>query len=184
MNHTALLNSLIKQHVLSNYLEIGVQNVANNFNRVKAPVKVGVDPEVVAPQVYKKTSDDFFKRNMLQFDLIFIDGDHSADQVEKDFINSLECLTSNGFIVIHDCLPEKEEHSLVPRVSKIWNGDVYKLIFKLNEYDGINFLTLNFDHGCCVVWKETGAKGAPLGTTVDWDFYVHNKDLMRIATSL
>jgi len=184
MNHTSLLNSLIEQHGLLAYLEIGVQNVNNNFNKISTPIKVGVDPEVTAKGVHKKTSDEFFKRNVSNYDLIFIDGDHTAEQVERDFNNSLACLNPEGFIVLHDCLPEKEEHAMVPRVSKVWNGDVYKFILKLNEYDDINFRTLDFDHGCCVVWKEVGATGKPIGTAIDWEFYKHNKDLMRIAPTL
>ena len=45
-HHTQLLNVLIKKHNLKSYLEIGVQNPANNFDKIECDSKVGVDPEV------------------------------------------------------------------------------------------------------------------------------------------
>ena len=69
------------------YLEIGVRNPDDNFNRIKAEDKYSVDPGVefkVNPVDFKLTSDQFFaqllngevlNQNIL-FDVIFIDGLH------------------------------------------------------------------------------------------------------------
>ncbi len=186
MTRTQLLNHLIDKHKLKTYLEIGVQNPAQNFSKIRLPIKskVGVDPAVNAPQIAKCTSDFFFTKNRLKFDLIFIDGLHHADQVERDFNNSLACLNDNGFIVIHDCLPLEEIHANVPRESKLWNGDVYKFIFKLNNYSCIDFVTYNFDHGCCVVWKDMQKTSAIINKKVDWEFYLNNKHLLRIEANI
>ena len=50
----------------------------------------------------KMTSNEFFKKNYNYFDLIFIDGDHSTDQIEIDLINSWNVLKKGGFLVIDD----------------------------------------------------------------------------------
>ncbi len=51
---------------------------------------------------YKITSNEFFKKNHLNFDLIYLDGDHSSDQVKIDLINSWNALKSGGFLVLDD----------------------------------------------------------------------------------
>lgn len=153
-NHTQLLNALIEKYNLKSYLEIGVQNPNNNFNKIKCDVKCSIDPDPHAKAIFDCTSDDFFTVNKTIFELIFIDGLHHADQVKRDFENSLRCLSDNGFIVIHDVLPENEAGTIVPRGTKVWWGDVYKWAMTLDEYDGIRFITYNIDNGCCVVKKS------------------------------
>lgn len=186
MNRTYLLNHLIKKHSLKSYLEIGVQHTANNFDKIALPLKskFGVDPALNAPQISMCDSDFFFSKCKIKFDLIFIDGLHHADQAERDFNNSLRCLNDGGFIVLHDCLPENEVGTRVPRETKQWWGDVYKFIFKLNIYDGIDFVTYNFDNGCCVVWMDENKKGAQIRNDIDWNFYLNNKNLLRIANNI
>lgn len=179
-NHTELLNWLISKQNLKSYLEIGVQNPGNNFDKIKCDVKGGVDPEVSGfKNIIPVTSDIFFESEPnLKWDLIFIDGLHHSDQVKKDFDNSLRCLTDNGFIVIHDTLPENEEGTLVPRIAKRWWGDVYKFIFKLNTITGMDFVTINMDEGCTLVWKDTSKTGMdnwPPAIGADWQTYLNNK---------
>lgn len=185
-HHTQLLNYLIEKHGLKSYLEIGVQNPANNFDKVKAQAKVGVDPEVKDDiRVYEGTSDDYFigygqEEDKRTYDLIFIDGDHTKEQVKRDFENSLRCLNQNGFIVIHDTLPLNEQGTRVPRETKQWWGDVYKFAFELNLYPGIDFCTYDFDNGCTVVWKTDKDLSIMQLPEVDYEFYLNNKHLLRI----
>ena len=53
---------------------------------------------------YKMTSNEFFKENDKYFDLIYVDGDHSSDQVKNDLINSWNVLKKGGFLVLDDYL--------------------------------------------------------------------------------
>ena len=57
-------------------------------------------------------SDDFFKTSKDKFDVIFIDGLHTYDQVRRDVINSIKHLKEGGYIALHDMLPRnwKEQH--------------------------------------------------------------------------
>ncbi len=75
--------------------------------------KTGVDPSprrVLAEwEMHQMTSDAFFATNTSKFDLIFIDGLHTSDQVIKDIFNALAALAKNGVIAVHDCNPMTEE---------------------------------------------------------------------------
>ena len=177
--HTQLLNALIEKYGLKSYLEIGVQNPANNFNLISCKLKTGVDPECEwTNEINNVTSDEFFERyyskvnNRTTFDLVFIDGLHHADQVKRDFENSLRCLSDNGFIVIHDVLPDEEQFTQVPRSTKKWFGNVYQFAMTLNQYDGIGFVTFNIDCGCTLVWIIPDKVAPPKITdTFDWPTY-------------
>ena len=50
----------------------------------------------------KMTSDKFFQKNQKNFDLIYIDGDHSSHQVKIDINNSWNSLKSGGFLILDD----------------------------------------------------------------------------------
>ncbi|HVA47661.1 MAG TPA: class I SAM-dependent methyltransferase [Pirellulales bacterium] len=62
-------------------------------------------------------SDDFFGAFHAPgfFDLVFIDGWLEHEQVYRDVTNSLEVLTANGTIVLHDCNPTTEAMQRVPQ---------------------------------------------------------------------
>ncbi len=196
-NHTELLNYLIKKHNLISYLEIGVQNPANNFDLVDIPKdpngfnlghKFGIEPDRTFSTngIFHQSSDTWFERcydvngKRWMFDLIFIDGLHHCDQAKRDFENSLKCLNENGFIVIHDTLPDKEEYTHVPRDSKIWYGDVYKFAMTLGNYPVI-YNTINIDCGCTVIRKgQSGHVGGPLDINkITWDHY--NLELNKMS---
>jgi predicted O-methyltransferase YrrM len=53
---------------------------------------------------YKTTSDNFFRNNHNVYNLIYIDGNHEYSQIKKDFVNSLNCLKKNGYIICDDFL--------------------------------------------------------------------------------
>jgi hypothetical protein len=187
-SHTDLLNALAKKHNLNNYLEIGVQHKENNFDKIICKNKFGIDPDPGAQADYVCSSDQFFHFNfnpVRMFDLVFIDGLHHADQVKKDFDNSLRFLLPHGFIVIHDCCPQKETSTFVPRNAKVWHGDVYKFVMKLQEYSGIDFRTYDFDEGCCMVWRDETKQGTKSLVVPCWESYLKYKnELMRIPLSL
>lgn len=184
-NHTDLLNYLAVKFNLKNYLEIGVNVKNNNFNHILCKNKIGVDPKVSADATYQMTSDEYFARyGNDEFDLIFIDGLHEKDQVRKDFENSLKSLSLGGFIVLHDCAPAFEVNCHYPRDKRgVWNGDVYKFICTLGEYSDIDFCTVDFDHGCTVVWRDDLKVGKPRPEgQIDWQYYQNNKDLFRLES--
>lgn len=157
MNHTTLLNHLIAKYNLKSYCEIGIKNPASNYNKINCQDKEGCDPnpEAKAVGIFTLTSDQYFNHfpEYIHKDLFFIDGLHHADQVERDFNNSLKCLNDGGFIVLHDTCPDEEQYTTVPRQTKRWFGDVFSFAMNLGRYTGLNFLTIDEDCGITVCWK-------------------------------
>jgi hypothetical protein len=144
-NRVALVNLLVSKFGDPDYLEIGCAwNVL--FDAVPATNKVGVDPERGGTE--RTTSDEFFARNRQKFDVIFIDGLHTYEQVREDVINALKCVKDGGWIALHDMLPGNWIDQHVPKLSLgAWNGDVWKVAFELATTEGIDFRILKIDNG-------------------------------------
>ena len=95
-------------------MEVGLRK-GKTFERVRARNKMGIEPNPEfnldwlpkGVRVYKGTSDEFFSdhRADASFDLIFIDGLHTFNQVARDILNCLEWVTQKGLMVIDDCWP-------------------------------------------------------------------------------
>ena len=68
-NRIAVVNLLLNKFTNPNYLEIGCAS-NNLFNSVPANNKIGVDPS--SGGNVRKTSDDFFRTNDVNFDVIFL----------------------------------------------------------------------------------------------------------------
>lgn len=154
----SFLNKIIKTCNFQSYLEIGVDDPNNNFNHIRAAFKTGVDPyeddtechawnkinrqsliEKIDPKAdfYQLTSDDFFKKfdkqkNKPHFDLIYIDGLHTEEQVDKDIANALRYVSPNGMIVLDDVPPVTEyEEKTPPDPGQPWRGTVWRSFAKL-----------------------------------------------------
>lgn len=191
-----IINYLIEQNKYINYLEIGV-NDALCIRKVKALHKDGIDPypgsEVgggVYPEInYPISSDEFFellKGHNIQYDLIFIDGLHHSEQVDKDIKNSLNHLQPNGTIVLHDCNPPEYDIQVVPRKTGIWNGDVWKSIVKVRcTNPNLSISTVDADWGVGVLQfgeQELYTK-ASLKQSLDYFYFDKNReDLLHIIS--
>ena len=172
MDRTAIINHLAKKIDAKTYLEIGVRDHTQNFDKITIQHKVGVDSCIECVDrkpTFKMTSDDYFKDNKKKFDIIFIDGLHEAKQVERDIINSLDRLTSKGFIVCHDMNPIIYERQLLKHDPKrheyemreyekgnpeygLWNGDCWKAFVRLKtKRRDLNMYTIDTDFGCGVI---------------------------------
>lgn len=184
-----LINHLIKQRNYKKYLEIGV-NDGLCIRKINIEHKDGVDPypgsEVggaVVPEInYRMTSDDFFKsidKNIV-YDIIFIDGLHICEQVNRDILNSLNHLNQNGIIVIHDCNPTAYEFQLVPRQTGIWNGDVWKSIVNLRCNRGdLKVSVVDTDWGVGIVHygdQTLYTKQNADYITNNWEFFDKNRN--------
>ena len=149
MDRITIINDLITKYNFKSYLEIGVRNTFECFDLINCEVKDSVDPGFenhINNVKYKLTSDEFFKQldsssldkdSNYKWDIIFIDGLHLSYQVERDITNSLNHLSENGIIVVHDCNPPTLHHARedysnhdTPAMG-IWNGTVWKSFYKL-----------------------------------------------------
>ena len=147
--------------------------------------KIGVDP--ISGGNFRGTSDQFFEKNKLKFDCIFIDGLHVYDQVKKDILNSIEFLNKNGIIILHDCLPSTINHQRVPRTRYIWNGDVWKAIVEARTWQNVNTYTVLSDQGLGVIKKEKNSNILNIGNLsfkkLKYKFFYDNySQIMRTKT--
>jgi hypothetical protein len=105
------------------------------------------------PRFIKETSEnafyDFFVRQDIKIDLLFIDGDHSYEGVKKDFELYSTILSDNGIIIIHDTDSEYEKTLIVSEDSK---KDHYRFdgpskfikeLEKNNDYNLINLFNFH-----------------------------------------
>jgi hypothetical protein len=189
-----LINHLIKNHNFLNYLEIGV-NDGICIRKINAPHKDGVDPSpgsevggMDVPEInYPVTSDEFFdfiKGHDIKYDVIFIDGLHHSDQVDKDIKNSLNHLVPNGFIILHDCNPPEFVNQVVPRISGTWNGDVWKSVVKLRcTKPNLEIKVVDTDWGVGVVkqGQQEIYDKVSLEECLEWSYFdSHREELLNI----
>lgn len=177
-----LVNKIINHYKYLSYLEIGCDD-DYLFSKVRIENKIGVDP--YSGGNFKGTSDAFFQQNNKIFDCIFIDGLHEFDQVNKDITNSLDCLSENGIILLHDCLPKNLGQQAIPRYQLVWNGDVWKSIVKFRCRPNLDIVTCMIDHGVAVIRKKKNNKLLTLDLKnfkklKFKDFYYNHKEYMRI----
>jgi hypothetical protein len=191
MNRVTIINDLIKKHQYASYLEIGTQHKIVCFNQIQCEKKVSVDPGTLDQYDFNMTSDEFFMINQSKFDIIFIDGLHTAEQSYKDIINSLNILNSNGTIIIHDTNPPTEFHALEKNYQKDknivagdnWNGTVWKSIFKLRKTrDDLTIQTYDCDWGVTTIKKEHSSLLELENEFFSFEiFNKHRKEILNIA---
>jgi hypothetical protein len=149
-----LMNILIKLFDYQSYLEIGVRDPRTCHDLIHANKKVGVDPEPVRPVTHNMTSDEYFEDNKDIFDLIYIDGFHIDDQVTRDIYNSLNCLSQNGTIVMHDCNPKADAEQSLPQTQGLWMGTVWKSWVRLRQQYPSEMFVIDSDAGLGVIRKS------------------------------
>lgn len=130
----AMLHRLLKPR---GYLEIGVRHGAS-LALAGCPA-IGIDPApdltVALPSttsVIPSTSHEFFRsldgELGITVDLAFIDGSHLIEEVLKDFIAVEACANERTVIVIDDVLPVHPLQAQRRRTTRVWCGDVWKII--------------------------------------------------------
>lgn len=186
MNRVSLINDiLVLFSSYYHYLEIGCHNGAC-FENINAGYKVGIEPDKSKTSgTLAITSDEFFRINKLKFDLVFIDGLHLKEQVERDVTNALKFLNKNGIIILHDCNPSSEERQHVPQISDGWNGDVWKCVVNLRSWPILDVHVVDADQGLGIVRRCRNTSQLRRIQYKDMDYALleaHRKDLLRLIT--
>ena len=189
-----VINFLLKHlNKETNYLEIGVRNPEDNFNKIIADTKYSVDPGIEFksnPVDFKITSDDFFSKlfsgevlnNEIKFDVIFIDGLHLAEQVDKDINNALNFISDDGFIVLHDCNPPTQWHARETHNYEIspamqnWNGSTWKAFVKYRKETNLSLCCIDSDWGIGIISKSKNF--GPISSIENpyFEFHLFNKN--------
>lgn len=184
MTRHEIINKIIESKGYNNYLEIGVRD-GECFKKIKCGTKTGVDPNpITSDTTHKMTSDEFFTELSKdeKFDIIFIDGLHLEEQVDKDIENSLKFLSDGGTIVLHDCSPPTSYHALeypifTPATNGNWNGTVYKSIIKVRLYrKDLVLETVDTDWGVGILKRgESQTINAFPDEAMTWDWFSDNR---------
>lgn len=188
MNRVDIINHLIKKFNYNNYLEIGVRLKSDCFDLIHIKKKTSVDPGYETNEEiydYKMESDIFFKNlneGQTEFkpnhtwDIILIDGLHLAEQVERDIVNSLQHLSPNGTIVLHDCNPTDEmiaRESFRPNWQHTpeWSGTVWKAFYKFRHtHSDLSMYCVDTDWGVGII-----RRGTQVLAPDDNPYYSYNK---------
>ena len=122
---------LHKQHIFDgnsdyNWGDIGSTYLVDACNGIGGPNNLEDESSFFRstfyPRLIKSTSIDayydFFVRQDIKIDFLFIDGDHSYEGVKSDFELYSKILTPGGLIVIHDTHPTYEDTSITSEDAK------------------------------------------------------------------
>lgn len=182
MKRYDIINAIIEKCGYGSYLEIGIHN-GINMAKINCKEKTGVDPRMPEHTdgftYHKMPSDDFFLLNDRKFDIVFIDGLHEAEQVMRDYKNSLEALEEGGTIVFHDCNPPDHLSQVVPKQQTVWCGDVWKTWVKINECG----FCVDTDFGVGVISFHpmlSVAKKETIEVEDYWDLTSKRKEALRL----
>ena len=189
ITRTEIINKFFKTYGFQSYLEIGVRVPAENFDLINAELKESVDPEPMGECTYITTSDNFFENyvNDKKYDVVFVDGLHTAEQVYLDVVNSIKHLNDGGFIVIHDCNPLTEYHVRsyddYLRTRGHWNGTVFRGFIKLKkELKDWNCFVINEDNGCGIItqreFKREFFTLKSIPDDITWEYFVQNRNIL------
>jgi hypothetical protein len=109
-----------------NWGDIGTTYVVDACNGIGGPTDIENEDSFYRknfwPRFIKETSENayynFFVRQDIKIDLLFIDGDHSYDGVKKDFELYSKILNDNGIIIIHDTDSDYENTLVISEDAK------------------------------------------------------------------
>lgn len=180
MRRWDLLNEIAQEIDARTYLEIGCDSDVC-FNKINVFDKTGVDPRKGG--THRMTSNEFFTSNIKIFDLVFVDGLHMRHQVVRDVENSLECLSDNGIIALHDAIPLKYVYQIVPlsaasaheEFNGAWTGDVWKAVVDLRGRADIDVCTVPVCTGITLIKKRSNRNILTNIDELDWPCFVEKK---------
>lgn len=161
--HVRFIEELARAMRPTVYVELGVHR-AELFNRVLpfADSLVGIDIDPQAEKYIKRsprarfflgTTDEFaatLESDPLVIDLLFIDADHSAAAVKKDFETFFPYVKPHGLILLHDTHPGNVELT-----APGWCGDAYRTVPELQlQTDHYEMVTVPISPGLTICRKR------------------------------
>lgn len=130
------------------YIELGVRHGASLSMALPETICLGVDPNpcIALPlppltQLFRMTSDEFFRSNLVEScletchcDLAFIDGSHLFEEALRDFVHIERLAGPASVIALHDCIPLDDLTSARVRTTQFYSGDAWKVVAVLRRH--------------------------------------------------
>lgn len=161
--HAAIVFNIIKNISPDLVLEIGIRSGVSSKFLMQGMAESSFEGEyhgcdinenIVRHEICKNTtfhimkSDDLAKIWNKPIDVLFIDGDHSYEQVKKDYENFIKYVNINGFIFFHDTYPPTEEYKKPSRC-----GTAYKILEDLRRDGRVESITFPYSFGLTICRK-------------------------------
>lgn len=167
-DHFSLLSHMATWLKPERYLELGLGDgrcFCNIASYAKEAVAVDIRPlnfQLPANATYNHmTTDAYFdtiRGSDIQFDMVFIDADHSFEQSYQDFLNVKDYVIPDGFVFFHDVYPY-DQSMVAPDVS----GTCYKTPIEIRKNFPLEWeiVTLPFNPGVAIAKKINNISGLP-----------------------
>jgi glycosyltransferase involved in cell wall biosynthesis len=136
-----ILDRLHRELRPAHYLEIGVRH--GRSLALAQGDATGVDPEPAiqcelpaTTTIVPLASDDFFAHTSgdRTLDFCFIDGLHHFEYALRDFMNIEQRAAPGAVVVIDDVFPSHAAQAERERRTRVWTGDIWRLVEILREY--------------------------------------------------
>jgi SAM-dependent methyltransferase len=131
-SRTMLIQYLHHRFQFRDYLEIGCGDNESFLEISKSQIFAKADcVDPARGGTFRMTSDAYFASvldhnrvhnlpNNTSFDLIFVDGMHSAEQVYRDVQHALALIRPGGIILMHDCNPRQKSLQIRFEGEHLW----------------------------------------------------------------
>ena len=93
----------------------------------------------------------------LHYDVILVDSWHEYETSLRDLSDAVSLLSGNGTVVVHDCLPEREDLARVPFAGGEWSGVSYRAFLDFVIQRALDYRVVDTDFGCGIIRKGIGA---------------------------
>lgn len=103
----------------------GNKNRELSFNTIKKNFDINIMPYKDRVVIHHSLSNKFFAKNKLKYDLIYVDGSHTYDDVLYDGSNSVKLLNNNGLIIFDDVF----KPGVFEAIIKIYENNNLKIEF-------------------------------------------------------
>ncbi len=181
MNKTELINYFINLRNYGHYLEITVHNEKENFIHIRCADKKNITSGSV--NNFEATNDN----NNDKFDLIFIDGVHTEEQVLKDINYAQQKLSKHGVIILHDCMPPDAWHQRDIEefhAGENWNGTVWKAALRVFNESFFKCTLLDMDWGCGIIDTNQSQLPVQINLPAKLNYKIHYPLLLKYKTSI
>ena len=151
--HERLIPLLVEIIGATSYLELGThQN--ETISKVTCWKRYGVDINAAdcdGATMFKMSTREFLETvasGLAPFDFVFIDADHAAESVRKDFSQMWPFVSPDGIVCLHDTNPEKQSDATPGLCDDSWKFALYLL------GAGHESVTLPYHPGLTIVRKR------------------------------
>ncbi len=155
MNRTDVINKVVEHIDAKTYLEIGIRDRRDNFDLIRVPMKLGVDPRLGShSDIVGMKSAEYYETDEARrkWDLIFIDGDHSFLSAQIDMEYAMSHMNPGGMFVMHDVAPrDPAAMKAIKRGGGPWNGEVWRVWLAVRTLLMARSFAVLCDHGVGVV---------------------------------